>query len=126
MNNEVAERLIARLEALPNQTLGQGLMFSYFEQTPCGTVGCIAGETCLMLGAVARQEVDEKNGPAVAAMAQYALDLPNWDLFFVGRWPMNLQEEYMAVLGRTTLREERAVIIKAIRHFMQKYDGHQQ
>lgn len=118
MNVEKIDKLIERIRSLPdveNMETEQplSLMEDYFAETPCGTVGCIAGEACLMEGCPLPFP-DRVNGPYLKAMA--ILDIGYGlaeDVFYVGGWPDELAIEYRAA---NSLTQQRAVMIERLEY----------
>jgi len=87
------------------------LMEDWFAETPCGTVGCIAGEACLMEGCHL-PFADRVNGPYLKAMEILGIGYGQADnVFYVGCWPDDLADKWHAA---NSLTQQRAVMIERL------------
>lgn len=115
MNVEKIDKLIERLWSLPDVQTEQplSLMEDWFAETPCGTVGCIAGEACLMEGCHL-PFADRVNGPYRKAIEILGIgDRQADNVFYVGGWPDDLVDKWHAA---NSLTQQRAVMIKRLEY----------
>jgi hypothetical protein len=114
VNVEKIDKLIERLRSLPDVKLKNDstLMEDWFHESPCGTVGCIAGEACLMEGETTF--VDKISWPSITAQGILGIgkEVSN-RIFHVDNWPYALNEKWYAA---DTIAAERAVMIERLEY----------
>ena len=72
-------------------------MQHFFTKTECGTVGCLAGNICLIYGI--KPQIDPElefssnleNGDFPENVAYRLARVPNFSLFYLNRWPERLK-----------------------------------
>jgi len=114
VNVEKIDKLIERLRSLPDVKLENDstLMEDWFHESPCGTVGCIAGEACLMEGETTF--VDKISGPSITAKGILGIsEEVSKRLFHVDGWTHDLYEKWYAA---DTITKERAVMIERLEY----------
>lgn len=100
----------------PRGLFGEGLMSDWLH--PCGTIGCLAGEYCLM---------KDENPLDMVEFTLKSWDLPHTAgdfIFYISDWPPHLYAEVMDARKlepiSARLSAERDVMIKRLEYLLEK------
>jgi hypothetical protein len=116
MNIEAFEELIDYIK----QTNVKVDMELWITRTRCGTVGCIAGSTCLMRG-IGFNKIDFNQSVKVT-VAKKACEILGLDykgdlwpkLFYLNFWPKDLKNRYIICKNS---QKRKQIVIKHIKRF---------
>lgn len=88
---ELLNKAVARIHEFPREfTMMQWAFKSSL--SPCGTVGCIAFEVCMVAGE--DPSILGDNGFAVQKLAASYLKIRDPSLFYLPNWPCDLRQRY--------------------------------
>lgn len=114
MNHKLIKKIIKRIEGFPESYDQRAWFISEDNETPCGTVACLAGETVICSAPTVKQGIKLAFGnyDAIPAMAERLLGLPDTHSLFAMDGS-GFPAPYAKRFGRAQTRKGRARIVVA-------------